>query len=80
MTKEETENRVVAKMFGAMLMAIGGLIAGLCGLCSAFFLFSIAASDPGGVGGAGYLAMIVGGIPIAVGGLIFMAGRKLWRG
>lgn len=80
MTKETPESRAVQKMFGALLMAIGGMIAGLCGLCSAFFLFSIAASDPAGVGGMGGVALIVGGIPIAVGVLIFLGGRKLWRG
>jgi hypothetical protein len=80
MTAESDGGRAIAKLFGALLMAAGGLIAGLCGLCSAVFLFSIAASDPGGVSGMAMVALIVGGIPIAVGVGLFMAGRKVWRG
>ncbi len=80
MTAESDGGRAIAKLFGALLMAAGGLIAGLCGLCSAVFLFSLAASDPSGVGGMAMVALFVGGIPTAVGVGLFLAGRKVWRG
>ncbi|KQV57419.1 MULTISPECIES: hypothetical protein [unclassified Caulobacter] len=80
MTNEEGGARLVTKMFGALLMVVGGLMIGLCGLCSAVFLISMAGSDPGGVGGMGIVALIFGGIPIAAGVGLFIAGRKLWRG
>jgi len=80
MTGESGGGREVAKLFGALLMAVGALIAGLCGLCSAVFLASAAASSPGVAVTMGGAALIFGGIPIGVGVTIFLAGRKLWRG
>jgi len=80
MTEESGGGRPVAKLFGALLMAVGGLIVGLCGLCTAGFLVMTGSSDPGSAGGLLIIAAVVAGIPIAVGVLIFIGGRNLWRG
>jgi hypothetical protein len=80
MTDASGGERSVAKLFGALLMAVGGLIVGLCGLCTAGFLVMTANSDPGAAGGLLVIAAVVAGIPVAVGVLIFIGGRNLWRG
>jgi hypothetical protein len=77
------DDRTVAKLFGVLLMVVGGLIVVLSGLCSLTF-FTMMAAHPGP--GAGELAsgvgvvLIFGGVPLAVGAGVFMAGRFLWRG
>jgi hypothetical protein len=78
-------DRIVAKLFGAMLMVVGGLIVLLCGLCSATFLvaaISQAARTPQAQNFSTILAMVLifGGVPIAVGVAVFLAGRRLYRG
>jgi hypothetical protein len=79
---DDQQNRAVRRLFGWLLIAIGGLIATLCGLCTLAFVFiGVASSAQSSGGGAGLvgLALIVGGIPIALGvGLIFL-GRWLLR-
>jgi len=74
----------VAKMFGAMLMAIGGLIATLCGLCSLGFIgWGIVSSvgQPNGEQALIYLVpiLIIDAIPIGIGVLLFLGGRSLYR-
>jgi hypothetical protein len=58
------------RSYGAFLMAIGGLMAGLCGACTlaSFRTF-----------GAG-LPLIVGGIPALLGVVLFRAGFRRYRG
>ncbi|PIB93711.1 hypothetical protein [Caulobacter sp. FWC2] len=80
MTDESGGGRPVAKLFGALLMAVGGLIVGLCGLCTAGFVVMTGKSDPSSAGGLLVIAAVVAGIPIVVGVLIFIGGRNLWRG
>lgn len=64
-------------------MAVGGLIALLCGLCTAGYVVMGAASlGKGGEEGAyGPIFMIasllVGGVPTAIGAGLFVAGRAL---
>jgi hypothetical protein len=77
MTNEEGGGRPVAKLFGALLMAVGGLIMGLCGLCSLAFMVTMGAGDSTGML---FLVAIFAGIPIAAGAAIFFVGRSLWRG
>jgi hypothetical protein len=74
----------VTKLFGAMLMAIGGLIATLCGLCSLGFMgFGVfgAFSQGGGVGALGMIpiALLAGAIPVGIGVALFVVGRSLYR-
>jgi hypothetical protein len=60
--------------FASMLVAIGALIAGLCGTCTWYFLDQgHASSDSFGF----LLAMIVGGIPTLFGVIAFFVGVTL---
>jgi len=63
-------------IFGGILLAMGILIAGASGLCSLAVLF-----DTGEFGGMDMLpaVLVMGGIPFAVGILIFFGGRALIR-
>ena len=61
--------------FGAALMAVGALIAGLCGLCTVGFLL-VSLFSPGGSGVA-VLAIPIGGIPTGLGLLLFWGGKSL---
>jgi len=72
--------RRVAKLFGALLMAVGGLMAALCGLCSAGVVIMSGANGVGGAAPAMMLALIFGGPPIVIGVGVFLWGRSLWRG
>jgi hypothetical protein len=76
---DQGAERAVTKLFGAMLMAAGGLIAGLCGLCSAVVLVTLLARDAGAVGPMFLLTLIFGGVPIALGVGLLIWGRSLWR-
>ena len=77
------DDRTVARLFGALLMVVGGLIAVLSGLCSlGLVVMMVAHPGPGAaevVSAMGVVA-IFGGIPLAVGGGVFLVGRSLWRG
>lgn len=72
--------RRVAKLFGALLMAVGGVMAALCGLCSAGVVIMSGANGVGGAAPAMMLALIFGGPPIVIGVGVFLWGRSLWRG
>ena len=76
----------VVKLFGAMLMAVGGLIAVLSGLCSMTVLVvSIQnsmrfAPSAGGSVTVVLLILLFGGGPFVVGVGVFMWGRIIYRG
>jgi hypothetical protein len=63
--------------FGGLLLATGGLIALLSGLCSAYFFLMFAGTD----GGLSMLPLVfmIGGIPFAIGLGLFFWGRSLIR-
>ena len=63
---------------GAILLAVGILIAGASGLCSIAILFSSGGELGSGLGMLPLVA-IVGGIPFAAGTGIALAGRGLIR-
>lgn len=75
----------MVRFFAAALMAAGGLIAGLCGTCTAGFVaFSLfdALRYPGGAGAllpALMMFAIVGGVPTLIGVLVFRAGWRRFR-
>ena len=79
----EGERNPVVRFFGWLLMGIGGLIAVTAGACSLYFLVSMVASTgSGGFGGVlGSLGLVAafGGVPIAVGVGLFVAGRAISR-
>lgn len=73
------------RFFGALLMAVGGLIAGLCGLCTGGFIvvFLVLAfrgnSDFDSPMGAILFPLMQGGVPILIGLGLFFIGRRLYR-
>jgi membrane protein implicated in regulation of membrane protease activity len=70
-----------------LLMAVGGLIALLCGGCTVFFLgAAIVALFPGGASDnastplvPGITAILVGGLPTVLGVALFLWGRRMKR-
>lgn len=69
-------------LFGGLLLAIGGLIALLSGLCSAYFGLTLLGSGGGNASdltGMLGLVLLVGGIPFAIGFGLFAWGRSLIR-
>lgn len=79
MTGDSRDSRPVKRFFGALLMAVGGLIVGLCGLCTVNYML-MAPGDPTAIPAMLFLAAIFGGVPIVVGVYAFICGRHLWRG
>ncbi|WP_297511105.1 hypothetical protein [uncultured Caulobacter sp.] len=79
MAEQDEIGRRVAKLFGAFLMAVGVLIAGLCGLCSATVLVMMAGPQGKGLISALLLVAVFGGVPIATGVALFRVGRAMWR-
>ena len=73
MDKAPRKDDPSARLFGAILMAVGAMIALLCGLCSLTVLAS------GGIVGFFPFVAVIGGIPIFVGVLIFKAGLKRYK-
>ena len=64
------------RLFGGILLGVGLLIAGASGLCTLVFL--ILSLGHGSIGIAP-LALIVGGVPMVMGGLLVYAGQYLLR-
>ena len=64
------------RFFGGILLAIGILIAGASGLCT---LVALIASLSNGPMGLIPMALIVGGIPMLIGGGLIYAGLHLLR-
>ena len=82
-TARETGERQARKRFlGMLLMAMGGLIALLCGLCtlwvSVAFITAPSASSP-----ADYSILLfplfLGGLPAAAGAAVFWRGRRMYQ-
>ncbi len=69
--------------FGVLLLICGVLMATLCGLCTlAVIGVSLSApADPQGYGGGAMIpiALLLGGLPAAFGGLMIFAGALLIR-
>jgi len=78
------------RFIGFVLMAIGGLITTLCGLCTIFGIVTILThpclprpdADKAfwGTAGRSQLVLLVGGVPTVVGVGLFMLGFALTRG
>jgi hypothetical protein len=69
-------NAGVKRFFGGLLMAIGILIGGLSGLCTAMFLNLGGGPNDGGMLG---LVLILGVPPIVLGVAMFFGGLAVWR-
>lgn len=80
-----TSNAPTLRFFGGLLMAIGGLVAGLSGLCSLTFLgYAIWGLFAEGqrladLGSMLLLILAFGGVPFALGAGVFAWGRRLRR-
>ena len=79
MSSDQDRRDPVARLFGALLMAVGVLMMALCGLCSLVFVISTAGGGGGETGGMLLLVLVIGGVPIAIGFGIFWLGRWLRR-
>jgi len=78
-----TEQRPVEPMdrfMGAAIMAIGLLITGLCGTCTAYFTFAMGGGSSGGALISIIMVLLVGGTPTLIGIAMFRFGLKLYRG
>jgi len=74
---ETHAKRMAGKRFlGGLLMAVGGLIALLCGMCTLVFLNNSWASE---ALIALLASLVLGGIPSAVGVALFLLGRSIYR-
>ena len=74
----------VVRFFGAILMAVGGLVAVLCGGCTAIAVglgvYEIAVGKARGEDfGLIVMFLIFGGVPFVVGAGLFLAGRAMRR-
>jgi hypothetical protein len=69
------------RFVGGLIMAFGGLIATLSGLCSAAFLAMMISSpgDPSMFAFGVFVVGIIGGVPFAVGVALFFIGRSVYR-
>jgi hypothetical protein len=80
---EPPQGNPVAQFFGVMLIIVGILIAALCGLCTLAVIGTSLSlpSDQQGYGGGGMIgvALIIGGIPTVVGGLMIWGGIAVLR-
>ena len=82
-----SDGSAVRRFFAGLLMAVGGLIAVLCGGCTVFFLgTAILTSLRGGESsnasdalGLGISAILFGGMPTVVGVALFLWGRRMKR-
>ena len=77
------ERNPAVVFFGWLLMGIGGLIAVTAGACSLYFLAGVLGAGGGGgldglMSGLG-LILLFGGVPIAVGLALIVAGRAISR-
>lgn len=76
-------HRPLARFFGALLTAAGGLIAATAGVCTARFVGDAVMAGFSGDGSAAAVILIelfVGAIPLAIGLALVFAGLRLFRG
>ena len=81
MSEPEDNTELKLRRFGAALtMAVGGIIATLCGGCAVVFGASMLLSGPT-LNNLPLLLIpaVLGGLPALLGWVIFRSGLKLWR-
>jgi hypothetical protein len=79
MSSDQDRRDPVARLFGALLMTVGALMMGLCGLCSLAAVVFMGESISSEFGGTLLLVLYFGGVPIGVGFVLFWVGRTLRR-
>jgi len=65
------------QFLGGCLMALGALMATLCGLCTAGFMFAAFKSSGGQP--LGILTMVIGGVPTVAGVVLLIVGWGMIR-
>jgi hypothetical protein len=80
----EHNSRSTERFIGAALMAIGGLVATLCGACTAIFTVGSLASALRESGSSAaslfMMALVIGGVPTLAGVFVFRTGLQRYRG
>lgn len=81
---QSRRRNAVSDFLGGAMIAVGWLMVGLCGLCSAAFMVAMIVeafrSHSGGdVIGFTTMALVIGGVPIAIGAGLIWLGRRLRR-
>lgn len=77
--KAEADRMAGKRFLGLLLMAGGGMVALLCGLCTlAFGALAVSQGGRGFISGLALL-LVVGGVPTAAGVLVFVIGRSIYR-
>lgn len=82
MSDTGTEGHGVRRFFGGLLMAVGFLMAALCGLCTVVFVISGLTEGRGELfsgGDIAIMALFIGGLPTLIGVGLVAGGRALWK-
>lgn len=83
MSTPDESNLAQQRFAGGCLMAVGGLIATLCGLCTALFVIGpiwYALSSGGAFAWPlSAIGLVIGGIPTAIGVVLFVLGLRMIR-
>lgn len=77
MSSDQDQRDPVARLFGALMMAVGALMMALCGLCSLAGVIYAVGSGGSDMGFSLLFVLSFGGVPIIVGLGIFWLGRSL---
>jgi hypothetical protein len=82
MTMPQPPPNPLTQFFGVMLIIVGVLMAALCGLCT-LVIIGVSLAGPGDPHGYDRgmvgVALVIGGIPAVVGGLLVWAGIAVLR-
>ena len=74
---ESNKGDPIGRFFAGAIVAVGALIFGLCGLCTLTFL--VAGMIPHGDRSFSIVALVVGGIPTALGFMLLRFGISMYR-
>ncbi len=75
----EAKRQRESRLLGMIIMTMSGLVAGLCGLCTLAFTSQSTGSGQGLGDFIALIALVIGGVPTAVGVAGFVAGLTLYR-
>ncbi len=77
---EAYNRRMAGKRFlGCLLMATGGMVALLCGLCTIWVGATMFSPGQGDLGAALLIPLVIGGVPAAGGVALFVVGLQMFR-
>lgn len=73
--RDRKNGRMEKQFVGSLLMAVGGIIVALCGTCTLILGAQTLHGNPAFI----VVLLIVGGIPTAVGAILLLIGRGMYR-